>query len=59
MRKKRKAIGKMDRTTTKVILNQLKDVYDTLTEDKGEIVRKYRYTLARTIADIRIEEITV
>ncbi|WXG40147.1 MAG: hypothetical protein WED07_04875 [Candidatus Freyarchaeum deiterrae] len=49
----------MDRTTTKVILNQLKDVYDTLTEDKEENVRKYRYTLARTIADIRIEEIAV
>nr|MDO8079899.1 hypothetical protein [Candidatus Freyarchaeota archaeon] len=47
----------MDRTTTKVILNQLKDVYDTLTEDKGEDVRKYRYTLARTIVDIRIDEI--
>ncbi len=47
----------MDRTTTKVILNQLKEVYDTLTEDKEECVRKYRYTLARTIADIRIDEI--
>jgi hypothetical protein len=47
----------MDRITTRVILKQLKDVYDTLTEDKREDVRKYRYTLARTIADIRIDEI--
>lgn len=46
----------MDKTTTKVILKQLKDVYDTLTEEKREDVRKYRYTLARTIADIRIYE---
>ncbi|MEM3526080.1 MAG: hypothetical protein QXV37_01580 [Candidatus Jordarchaeaceae archaeon] len=48
----------MDKATTRVILKQLKDVYDTLTEDKREDVRKYRYTLAYTIANIRIDEIT-
>lgn len=47
----------MDKATTRVILKQLKEVYDNLTDDKNENVRKYRYTLARTIADIRIDEI--
>ncbi len=48
----------MDKTTIKIILNQLKDLYDNLTEKCGEDVRKYRYTLAHTIANIRTDEIT-
>ncbi|MGQ9722255.1 MAG: hypothetical protein ACUVXA_13145 [Candidatus Jordarchaeum sp.] len=49
----------MDKATTKVILEQLKYVYDNLSEKKEEDVRKYRYTLAHTIANMRIDEITV
>ncbi|MFB0563213.1 MAG: hypothetical protein ACETWM_18590 [Candidatus Lokiarchaeia archaeon] len=48
----------MDKVTVKIILDQLKDVYDNLAEKKEEDVRKYRYTLAHTIANIRIDEIT-
>ncbi|MEM3563731.1 MAG: hypothetical protein QXR19_10910 [Candidatus Jordarchaeaceae archaeon] len=48
----------MDKTTIKIILNQLKDVYDNLTEKYGEDIRKYRYILAHIIADIRTDEIT-
>ena len=48
----------MDKITTKIILEQLKDVYDSLAEKGEEDVRKYRYTLAHTIANIRIDEIT-
>jgi hypothetical protein len=48
----------MDKVTVKIILDQLKAVYDNLTEKNEEDVRKYRYTLAHTIANIRIDEIT-
>ena len=54
---KRERRQKMDKTTIKIILNQLKDVYDNLTEKYGEDIRKFRYTLAHTIADIRTDEI--